>query len=425
MGIYYPPMRSDELYHWGVKKGEEAKKHKYFARIITGVNKGQNVYRYFYDKKEWDAYVANQRKNLQQRQQQLLDQKSGDIKVIHDDGYTDTISEIHREPSILSRILFGVLGSEIVEKGKEIVSRFLNNEPKITVEHETYVAPTKTDEDNAPQPKTGDPATDYPEGKQQHIYIARVLLADGSYRYFYDEKELAAYYENKGSRDEVRMMEEFGLKDHIASEAADMVEINESLKETHDGTGEYENNCYSCTAAYEMRRRGYDVEAIADHTSNPNYEGYDPSAEDEWNSFRDSDRLYDQGASVYDQMHFYKDVSESDVVGNSKRADGYDIANAFKNYTEKLPEGSRGALSVKWKNGGGHSMVWEVANGEVVIRDCQHNVRYKGYDQIGTLFSYTKCDSLFPSDYMYAVCWFRTDDKQINYQTMRQVVRSN
>ena len=127
--MYYPPMRSDELYHWGVKKGEEAKKHKYFARIITGVNKGQNVYRYFYDKKEWDAYVANQRKNLQQRQQQPQEQKSGDIKATHNDGKTDTISGTRREPSILSRILFGVWGSKIVEKGKEIVAKCLQGQP--------------------------------------------------------------------------------------------------------------------------------------------------------------------------------------------------------------------------------------------------------------------------------------------------------
>ena len=424
MGMYYPPMRSDELYHWGIKKGEEAKKHKYFARIITGVNKGQNVYRYFYDKKEWDAYVANQRKNLQQRQQQPLDQKSGDIKATHEGGNTNTTSEPRREPSILSRILFGVLGSKIIEKGKEIVSNLLNNDHKITVDDETYIAPTKT-EDEGPQPKTGDPATDHPEGEQQHKYIARVQLADGSYRYFYDEKELAAYYENRGSRDEVRMMEEFKLKDHIASEEEDMTEVNESLRETRDGSGEYENNCYSCTAAYEMRRRGYDVEAIADHTSNPNYEGYDPSAGDEWNSFRDSNRLQDQGATIRDQMQFYKDVSDNDVIGNGQRANGYDMANAFKYYTEKLPEGARGDLNVQWKFGGGHSMVWEVTDGEVVIRDCQHNVTYKGADQIGALFSYTKCNDLDPSDYTYAVSWFRTDDKQINYQTMRQVVRSN
>lgn len=44
----------DELYHWGLRRGEQKKKHKYVNREIIGTKNGKNRYRYFYntDKKK-------------------------------------------------------------------------------------------------------------------------------------------------------------------------------------------------------------------------------------------------------------------------------------------------------------------------------------------------------------------------------------
>ena len=52
----------DYLSHWAL--GKEAKEHKYYARISTGVKNGKNTYRYFYKKADWDAYVHSGKKRL-------------------------------------------------------------------------------------------------------------------------------------------------------------------------------------------------------------------------------------------------------------------------------------------------------------------------------------------------------------------------
>lgn len=46
--------------------GKERKGHKYYARVRTGTNKlGFPQYRYFYDAREYGAYMTRQNKNFQ------------------------------------------------------------------------------------------------------------------------------------------------------------------------------------------------------------------------------------------------------------------------------------------------------------------------------------------------------------------------
>ena len=116
MSIYYPPMRPDEIYHWGIEKGKESKNHKYFNRILLGNKNGQNLYRYFYDKASWLAYNNN-----------LRTPNRGEIRVDHDDGTSTIIREKPKKPSIISRILLGEIGSRLAEKGKEIVKDLIES----------------------------------------------------------------------------------------------------------------------------------------------------------------------------------------------------------------------------------------------------------------------------------------------------------
>ena len=46
------------------RKGSEKKDHKYYARIQTGSRNGQNVYRYFYSKEDYAAYIHSGKKRL-------------------------------------------------------------------------------------------------------------------------------------------------------------------------------------------------------------------------------------------------------------------------------------------------------------------------------------------------------------------------
>lgn len=113
------------------------------------------------------------------------------------------------------------------------------------------------------------------------------------------------------------------------------------------------NNCTYCTAAMEMRRRGYDVEARRSGTGNTS---------DIWGEWFD-------GAKVQ-QAYIERKQGES-------RKDW-----AQKNYKnlcdqlEKFPNGARGALGLTWSSkvdgaSGGHAIFWEIENSSVNFYDGQ------------------------------------------------------
>lgn len=106
----------------------------------------------------------------------------------------------------------------------------------------------------------------------------------------------------------------------------------------------YSNNCAYCTLAYEMRQRGYDVEA-----------------------------------STCSQMTFNdENAIESWYEGGEFRhPNKAGTASLEKDILKHSPEGSRGQFCLFLANGGGHSVVYEVKGGEVYIRDCQVNKQWK------------------------------------------------
>ena len=118
----------------------------------------------------------------------------------------------------------------------------------------------------------------------------------------------------------------------------DMAAVNPNYaKGTVPGTSQ---NCSLCSFTYDLRRRGYDVTALASDTGNiPR---------------KLMDKIYDGakrdmfGASSFDELY----------------------ANAAKRY----PEGARGMFSV-FGNGMGHSMAWEIQGGKFVVIDAQRNVK--------------------------------------------------
>lgn len=409
MSMYYPPKRPDEIYHWGIKKGEESKKHKYFARIITGVKNGQNVYRYFYDKKEWDAY------NASKHQGPNTNQKVGDVKVTHDDGDAQTISK-SSGPSLISRILFGAIGSQIVEIGKNIVSNILNASNNITVntedakvvtqttepkvdnsynEKQTLVPEKKTetskaapqDEKVAKRIKAADEngGIEHPEGEAKYKYVAKIPMGDGTFRYFYSQEELRAYYEATNDP----LLDVLDLKKSPFDENGDHAEINERYNpdNTTDPNGEGdEHNCYSCSLAYELRRRGYDAESILDS------DGED----------------YDVVTNLYDAP-----IKKPQISNNV-----YDVSKSMEESMLSEGDGASGHIMVYWRGGGGHDMTWQVKSGRLFIIDNQEGSVYYG-DYIPQLLSYT----LFEFD--TGVSWQRTDNAELNYKEVKKYIQKN
>lgn len=133
--------------------------------------------------------------------------------------------------------------------------------------------------------------------------------------------------------------------------------------------GVYKNNCISCALAYDLRRRGYDVEAVPiDTTSAAN-------------------------GSLPVQLGFYK----------GEKLEVFEVPNdpnvAIKQFTKTLigyGDGSRGMLRIRWKNGDGHAAVWEVDDKSLVIRDPQNNTIVDLFDYIrrAQTFYYFRTDNL-------------------------------
>ena len=137
--------------------------------------------------------------------------------------------------------------------------------------------------------------------------------------------------------------------------------------------GVYKKNCVSCALAYDLRRRGYDVEsAPIDTTSAVN-------------------------GSLPVQLDFYK----------GEKLETYEVPNdpdvAVKQFTKNIVsygDESRGMLRIRWKNGDGHAAVWEVNDGSVVVRDPQNNtiVDLSEYMRRAKTFYYFRTDNLEPTE---------------------------
>lgn len=132
----------------------------------------------------------------------------------------------------------------------------------------------------------------------------------------------------------------------------DMENVNPLFK---TGYGGYSNNCMLCTSTYDMRRRGYDVK-VKDAAV-----GYDNEALHRWYpkaSIKriDKDRGFENGK--FSKNKYIKEIE--DELLHQKN-------------------GSRGNLMFYWNIPiirAGHSVVYEIMDNQIVIRDCQSNKTY-------------------------------------------------
>ena len=133
--------------------------------------------------------------------------------------------------------------------------------------------------------------------------------------------------------------------------------------------GVYKNNCISCALAYDLRRRGYDVESVGVDTTKA------------------------ANGSLPVQLGFYK----------GEKLQSFDVPDdpnvAMKRFIKSLlryGNGSRGMLRIRWKNGDGHVVIWEVDGDSVVIRDPQNNtiVDLSDYMKRAKTLYYFRTDNL-------------------------------
>lgn len=110
------------------------------------------------------------------------------------------------------------------------------------------------------------------------------------------------------------------------------------------GNPAYADNCSSCSTAYEMRRRGYDVQAAGGV----------------------------QGKGRFDTEYVNQWWKNAD--GSPATVDYHADKKSLKGWVEDQPPGARGYIMVSWKKGGGHVFNWEkMPNGTVRYIDGQAN----------------------------------------------------
>lgn len=121
-------------------------------------------------------------------------------------------------------------------------------------------------------------------------------------------------------------------------------------------------NCLYCTTAYEMRRRGYDVQAQQDWVGG--IRGDMPAAMFEGAK---NEILYDFSSTpMSSDERYVKTAYATQVLMETVEAQG---------------EGARGYIGVQWAGGqGGHSMAYEVVDGQMHLIDCQTGEDLTGED---------------------------------------------
>lgn len=187
---------------------------------------------------------------------------------------------------------------------------------------------------------------------KKYKYIAKKVI-NGKTVYFYSQEELDAWDKKQEYiKNEPDFMKDVKHSDIPYTADEDAILVNPRYDDPWDD--DYQVNCAECTAIYELRRRGYDVESNG--MSGDDWEG---------KTKYNTDKRYDL---------FYKnaEIDRLPVTKNESEA----VRELEKEFS-KMPPGSRGDISFKWDGyNAGHSIAWEVdSKGEVHFIDTQPSGR--------------------------------------------------
>lgn len=178
-------------------------------------------------------------------------------------------------------------------------------------------------------------------------------------------------------------------------------------------------NCRRCTFAYEMRRRGFDVEATRTTTgAGQTYKGL-------FNVLRSETEVADiakthatfavSKSGVVEETTYSSVIRRGSQLGEhvirQGRNDGRITESIFRELGQH-PEGARGELGVKWRAGGAHSVVWEIIGGKPVVIDCQSGKKY------------TNSFELFGNDMIDSAAYTRLDNRPLNDPFLRRWVKN-
>ena len=119
-----------------------------------------------------------------------------------------------------------------------------------------------------------------------------------------------------------------------------------------------------------------------------------------------------KGTKIHKGSDYVDIGAYTSVEGNRRLYDIDKAKDSMKKILDQIVaegEGSRGNLSGIYYSGGGHSMAYEVINGKVLFVEAQFGELHD-YPDLGAIFKPEK------------VTWFRTDNLEINPDTIKEAV---
>lgn len=332
MDLHYSRVYSNFLMHY-----------KYIKReAIPGAKKGDTKWKYYYDEPASNQKNAN---IIKDTKEEAIRQRTQDIakrmeeKQKRDEKVSNATSE-----------------KEKIEAGKREQAKRLADE-KREREAANRLA-QENDRRKQMQKESYNMAQDYERSKKREPELEKL----------------------RTELEENNPCPELPLKSKPTTCDEDMALVNPDYDKSDPLTSQ---NCAYCTMAYDMRRRGYDIESKYDSNGLSTYQvlrNYDWSAarkQFKQETGIDAD-LTDFPDALIHTVYTESNSKERELDAHSRFDDAptHDRKEAVTRLERELSnygEGSRGMIAMSWKFGGAHAIAWEVQNGKVVYRDCQVN----------------------------------------------------
>lgn len=124
------------------RKGSEKKDHKYYARIQTGSRNGQNVYRYFYSKEDYAAYIHSGKKRLTGEYGQEK-HPNGRIASYAMEQYTDKDGKLQTRKKYVTADVAGKLRDASYRKEKALNETEKEKKKRMKAAKKRYNAETR------------------------------------------------------------------------------------------------------------------------------------------------------------------------------------------------------------------------------------------------------------------------------------------
>lgn len=317
-----------------------------------------------------NAYKDN---DLSERERRTIAFYKKELDSVNE-KYSDALEKYEKENQEYLKTPLGVI-ENAAEKGKEFFSK-LFEKPKSLEELMREAALKEYDEQREKEEAERE-AKEEAERKKKGKYVEDQTEERMTLR-------IPELYNLLKSLKKDNPLPDLPLKNKATTLDEDMAAVNPMYNTNN--IVHYNENCGACTIAYDLRRRGYDVAAVDEDT-------YHKSG----GTLNDLVDCYDN-AKLIDQSYIARkyNISKESLSAHPTK----ELVSCMEKEMLSEGEGARGNFLTVWSLGGGHSISWEVENGEVVYRDCQTNEKVELDKWLGLSdeFYYFRTDNLTPNE---------------------------